>query len=98
MTEPRLPVFRRLRFTADSAAAVTGAVLIWAVQISCNGGVADVEFVNALTDTSSDELTFHLLDGTSLFFDYSKLGGVAFDAGLTVDISGNVSSLNVWVS
>lgn len=88
--------FRRLRVTSDSANLVPGSHRIMAVQISCNGGVADVEFCFAATDTSSDELTFHLLDGTSLFYDYTNLGGIAASA-LTVDISGNVSSCNIWV-
>lgn len=89
---------RRLRYTADEIAAVTGSFLLMAIQISADGGVLDVELCDALTDTSSDELTFHLPDGVSLFFDYSELGGVQFETGLTVDISGNCSSLNVWVN
>lgn len=88
--------YRRLRYTSDQAAAVTGSVIIQGVQASANGGVCDIEILDALTDTSSDELTYHLLDGTSLFFDYSPFG-VQFETGITVDISGNCSSLNIWV-
>ena len=91
-----LAVYNRAKHTADKAAAVTGAVNIRAVQVHANGANVDVQLCNALTDTSSDELVYSALDGDTLFFDYSMLGGVAFGTGLTVDLQGASGSVIIW--
>ena len=90
-----LAVYNRTKHTADKAAAVTGAVNIRAVQVHANGANCDVQLCNALTDTSSDELVYSALDGDTLFFDYSMLGGVAFGTGLTVDFQGT-GAVIIW--
>ena len=93
---PVLPRFVKQKHTADKAAVVTGAVVIYAVGIHANGAAADVELVDAVTDTASDELMYSALDGADLFFDYTPLGGVIFNTGLTVDITGVGATLFLW--
>ncbi|GAG44681.1 unnamed protein product [marine sediment metagenome] len=91
-----LSKFVKQKHTADKAASVTGAVMIYAVQVHANGGDADIELCDALTDTSSDELSYSALNGDTLFFDYEPLGGVAFVTGLTVDVTGTGASVIIW--
>ena len=92
---PTLPIYEKETHTADKAAAVTGQVVIYGVQVSCNGNNADVELCDAVTDTSSDELTYNVLDGDSKLFDYTPFGGVVFNTGLTVDTAAN-TSIVIW--
>ena len=84
------------RHTADKAAAITGACVIYAVQVAANGANADIELCDALTDTGSDELSYNALDGDTLFFDYHAMGGVAFKTGLTVDVTGTGARIWIW--
>jgi len=89
-----LPLLHVQKHTADKTAAVSGSVRILAVQCSANGGNGDIELSNSLTD-SGDQLVYNVLDGDTLFFDYSALGGVAFNVGLTVDITANTTVI-IW--
>lgn len=88
-------LFVRRRFTSDSADAFTGVIKIMAVQISANGGNVDVELVDATTDDSSDDLTYHVLDGETKKWSYVDLGGVVFGTALTVDTTAN-GIIQVW--
>jgi len=94
MTKP-LPWTSFKKHTADKAAAVTGKCVIYAVRVAANGANADIELCDALTDTSSDELSYNVLDGDCVFEDYSALGGVAFSTGLTVDVTG--TGARIWI-
>ena len=85
------------RHIADKAAAITGACIIYAVQIHADGDNCDLELSDALTDTSSDELSLATLDGDTLFVDYSSLGGVLFKTGLTVDITPTAASAAAFI-
>ncbi|GAG44683.1 unnamed protein product, partial [marine sediment metagenome] len=80
--------------TSGKEASVSGAVMIYAVQVHANDAAADVELTDALTDTGTDELKYSALDGDTLFFDYTKLGGIAFATGLTVVIS--AGAVTIW--
>ncbi len=91
-----LPLYVKQKHTADKAAAVTGAVMIYAVQVHANGANADIELCDALTDTSSDELSYSMLDGDTRLFNYKSLGGVAFATGLTVDVTGTGANVVIW--
>lgn len=84
-----LPIYSKQKHTNDKAAAVTGAVIIYMVQISANGGNVDVELCDALTDGSEDDLTYNVLDGATFIADYTSIGGVLFGTGLTVDTTAN---------
>ena len=96
MSSPVLPKFVKQKHTADKAAAVTGAVVIYAVQVHANGANADIELCDALTDGSEDDLTYSAVDGDTLFFDYTTLGGVMFETGLTVDVTGTGANVVIW--
>ncbi|GAG03712.1 unnamed protein product [marine sediment metagenome] len=91
-----LSKYVKQKHTADKAAAVTGPVVVYAVQVHANGADGDVELCDALTDTSSDELSYSALNGDTLFFDYEPLGGVAFVTGLTVDVTGTGANVVIW--
>lgn len=92
-----LPVFFKQKHTADKAAAVTGQVVIYAVQVHANGGTADIELCDALTDGSEDNLMYSALDGADPpIFDYTPLGGVVFNTGLTVDVTGTGATVFIW--
>ena len=90
-----LAIYIKKTHTADKAAAVTGAVVIYGVQVSANGNNADVELCDALTDGSEDDLVFNILDGDSRLFDYTPFGGVMFATGLTVDATANTTVV-IW--
>lgn len=91
-----LPLYVKQKHTADKAAAVTGQVVIYAVQVHANGATADIELCDALTDGSEDDLSYSALDGDTLFFDYTTLGGVIFNTGLTVDVTGTGANVVIW--
>lgn len=93
---PVLPRFVKQKHTADKAAVVTGVVVIYAVQVHANGANADVELVDAITNTSSDELMYSVLDGDAKFFDYTPLGGVLFNTGLSLDVTGTGATVFIW--
>ena len=90
-----VPLFRRRRFTGDSADAFTGEIKIMAVQISANGANVDVELVDATTDTGGDDLTYHVLDGETKLWSYVDLGGIVFLTALTVDTTAS-GIIQVW--
>ena len=92
------PQYIAKKHTADKAAAVSGAVIIYAVQILGGSAATTVQLVDALTDTSSDELMYAAVINDSILFDYSHLGGVAFSTGLTVDIQTTGGAVIIWTS
>jgi len=94
---PNLGARRRLRVTSDSAALVTGSVIVSGVMISANGGNVDCEILDQLTDTSSDDLTFHVLDGETKLWDFTSFGGILFSLGITVDTTAN-AVIQIFVS
>ena len=96
MSVPDVPLFIVKKHTADKAAAVTGAVRIMMVQAHADGAQADIQLCDALTDTSSDELVYSLVDGDTRLFDYTPVGGVQFETGLTVDITGTGAKAIIW--
>ena len=91
-----IPKFVKQKHTADKAAAVTGALVIYAVQVHANGANADIELCDALTDGSEDDLSYSMLDGDTRLFNYESLGGVAFTTGLTVDVTGTGANVIIW--
>ncbi len=93
--KPTLPLYSMQKHTSDKAASVTGQVVIYAVQVHANGAVADVELCDALTDGSEDNLMYSVLDGDDPpLHDYTSVGGVVFNTGLTVDIS--AGAVFIW--
>lgn len=93
---PVLPRYILKKHVADKAAAVSGQVVIYAVQVHSNGANADIELCDALTNTSSDELMYSVLDGDAKFFDYTPLGGVLFNTGLSIDVTGSGATIFIW--
>jgi len=91
-----IPKLVKQKHTADKAAAVTGQVVIYAVQVHANGANADIELCDALTDGSEDDLIYSALDSTTFFADYTNIGGVIFNTGLTVDVTGTAASVIIW--
>lgn len=96
MGVPNLPLFIPQKHTADKAAVVTGAVRIMMVQAHADGAQADIQLCDALTDTSSDELIYSLVDGDTKLYDYTPVGGVQFETGLTVDVNGTGAKVIIW--
>ena len=82
-----LPVFNPQEHTATKAAVVSGEVLIGAVLVIGDAAAAALELQNAVTDTGSDELKFRVLSGDTRFFDFSDIGGILFDTGLTLTVT-----------
>ena len=94
--KPTLPLFHMQKHTSDKAASVTGQVVVYAVQINANGGNVDVELCDALTDGSEDNLMYSVLDGADPpLYDYTSVGGVIFNTGLTVDTTAN-GAIFIW--
>lgn len=93
-----LPVYSIKKHTADKAAAVSGAVVIYAVQVLGGSAATTVQLCDALTDTSSDELVYAQVVNDSRLFDYSSFGGVYFATGLTVDIQTTGGAVIIWTS
>jgi len=93
-----LPLYHKQKHTADKAASYTGQLVIYAVQVHANGADGDVELCDAVTNTSSDELSYSALDGDTLFFDYTPFGGVVFNTGLSIDVTGTGVSVILWTS
>ena len=91
-----IPKYVKQKHTADKAAVITGQCVIYAVQVHANGATADIELCDALTDTSSDELSYSVLDGDTRFFDYTNFGGVIFNTGLTADVTGTGANVVIW--
>lgn len=87
---------RLITATSDSADAGPGAVLIMAVLVAANSANIDVQLNNATTDTSADELVFHVLDGDTQLYDFTGFGGVYFGTGLTFDIQGAGGQVTVF--
>ncbi len=89
-------LYNQLKHTATKADVCTGPCVVYAVQIRANGANADIELTNATTDTNANEFFYNILDGDSRLFDYSPLGGVVFDTGLTVTVSGSGAAIVIW--
>ena len=84
-----------LRHTATKAAAIAGPCVLYAVQIRANGGNVDVQIIDAATDTGTDEIDISVLDGDTIFFDYSSLGGVVFSTALSLTTTSN-AAIVLW--
>ncbi len=91
-----LPLYHKQKHSATKAAVITGACIIYAVLVHADGGQADVDLVDALTDTDTDELEFSQVDGNSELFDFAPLGGVAFATGLSLTLAGTGASVTIW--
>ena len=91
-----LPVLHKQKHTATKAASVTGQVVIYRVEVHANGGNADIAFCDAVTDTNSDELLYSNLNGSDGVWDYTNLGGIIFNTGLTVVVAGTGATVFIW--
>ena len=90
-----LPIYVKQTHTATKEAAITGQCVIYAVEVHANGGNGDIELLDALTDTGTDELKYSVLNGDTLFFNYKNLGGIIVNTGLTLTLSANCAVV-VW--
>ena len=89
-------LFVKQKHAATKAAVITGACVIYAVLVHADGAQADVDLVDALTDTGTDELEFSQIDGQSELFDFTPLGGVVFETGLSLTLAGTGASVTIW--
>ena len=64
-------------------------------MIKANGGNVDVQIIDAVTDTGTDELDISVLDGDTIFFDFSTLGGVSFKTALSLTTTSN-AAIVLW--
>ena len=84
------------KHTATKADVCTGTCVVYAVQIQANGANADIELTNATTDTNANEVMYSVLDGDTILFDYSDLGGITFTTGLTLTVAGSGAVILIW--
>ena len=91
-----LPLYNVLKHTATKADVCSGPCIVYAIQLQANGANLDVELTNAVTDTGVDEFMYSVLDGDTLFFDYSAMGGISFPIGLTLTEAGGTPSISIW--
>ena len=91
-----LPLYSVLKHTTEKADVCTGPCVVYAVQIKANGADCDVELTNATTDTGIDELMYSVLDGDTILFDYSMIGGIDFPIGLTITEAGGTPAILLW--
>ncbi len=91
-----LPVLHKQKHTATKEESVTGQVVIYKVEVHANGGNADIELTDALTDTGGDDLMYSKVNGTDGSWDYTNLGGVIFNTGLTVVVTGTGATVFIW--
>jgi len=90
-----LPLYVKQKHTATKEAAYTGQLVIYGVEVTANDSNGDVNLCDALTDGDEDDLSYSVLNGDTLIFDYTNLGGVIFNTGLTVYLSANTSVI-IW--
>lgn len=90
-----MPLYVLQKHTATKAGVSLAPIVIYAVQIRANGGNVDVQLIDADTDDGGDELDYSVLDGDTVFFDYSALGGIAFVNGFSLTTTSNAAIL-VW--
>ena len=90
-----LPIFHQQRHTATKAGVTTVPTILYAVMIRANGGNVDVQIIDAVTDTGTDEIDISVLDGDTVFFDFSPLGGVSFLVALSLTASSN-AAIVLW--
>ena len=91
-----LPLYHKQKHSATKAAVISGTCVIYAVLVHADGGQADVDLIDALTDGGEDDLEFSQVDGNSELFDFSMLGGVAFATGLSLTLAGTGASVTIW--
>lgn len=96
MPLPNLPMLVLKKHTATKAASVSGQVVIYAVMVHADGAQADVDLINALTDTGTDEISVSAVDGDTVFLDFTPLGGVLFNTGMSITIAGAGAEIYVW--
>lgn len=91
-----LPLYEFQGHTGTKAAVVSGAVVIYGILISGDGAAADVQIMDALTDTGADDLQFNVISGDSKFYDFTPMGGVLFATGLSLTM--DAGYVGIWTS
>ena len=91
-----LPLYHKQKHSATKAGSITTACVIYAVLVHADGAQADVDLIDAATDTGADDLEFSQTDGDSQLFDFTGLGGVAFATGLSITLAGTGASVTIW--
>ncbi len=90
------PMYHFQNHSATKAAVVTGQVVIYAILLTGNGAAADLQLIDAVTDTGADEIELYALDGDTVFVDFTPLGGIIFNTGLSLTLSAGYVAL--WTS
>ena len=90
---PALSLYSHKKHTATKAAAVSGAVMIYAAYVTANGANMDVNLIDALTDGGEDDLDINVLDGDCKMLHFP--GGLSFATGLSITIAGT-GQLHLW--
>ena len=91
-----LPLYVIQKHTATKAAVVTGQVVIYALMVHADGAQADVDLCDAVTDTGTDEISASAVDGDTVLLDFTPLGGVVFNTGLSATIGGAGAEIYIW--
>ena len=91
-----LPKFVIQKHGTTKAAVVTGQVVIYAVMVHADGAQADLDLCDAVTDTGTDEISVSAVDGDTVFLDFTPLGGVIFNTGLSATIAGSGAEIYIW--
>lgn len=91
-----LPKFVIQKHVTTKAAVVTGQVVIYAVMVHGDGAQADLDLCDAVTDTGTDEISVSAVDGDTVFLDFTPLGGVIFNTGLSATIGGSGAEIYIW--
>lgn len=84
---PSMSQYVAQQHTTSKTSVTIGAVRIMGVLVMADGEAAAFELLNALTDTSSDELIFDVVTGETRLFDFTPFGGVMFSTGLTLTLT-----------
>ena len=91
-----LPLYVIQKHTTTKAAVVTGQVVIYAIMVHADGAQGDVDLCDAVTDTGTDEISVSAVDGDTVFMDFTPLGGVIFNTGISATIAGAGCELYLW--
>lgn len=90
------PLYVFKNHTATKAGVCSGATVIYGLLLTGNGAAADLQLIDALTDTGGDEIEAYALDGTTVFLDFTPFGGIMFETGVSLTLSAGYVGL--WTS
>jgi len=106
MSVASTPLFKLTRITAD-AVIKDAPGKIWAIQLDGGTDDSSLVFHNDVDDASDNTEVISIVapcttettsGRSSVFIDYTSLGGIAFDTGIYVNWTGTAAVGYVWTS